>query len=304
MFVLAHLSDPHLGPLPRVTLSDLAGKRALGFLNWQRKRHKMHRRDAVDAIAGDIRAQPHDHVAITGDLVNIALEDEFPAALAWLDTLGAPEDVTLVPGNHDAYVRATHLRALHHWGGHMRGDDAEHPRDMDAPFPFVRRRGPVALIGLSSAIPTQPFMATGRLGAPQLHRLSQALRHLAREELFRIVLIHHPPLLTPGGRFKQLLDSERLRKVLQDDGAELVLHGHDHVHSVAWLEGPHRRIPAVGVPSASAIATSLHGPAAYNLYEIGGKPGHWRCEAISRGLRPGRDGVSELTRRTLIGIQG
>ncbi len=36
MFVLAHLSDPHMASRPR--FAELAGKRGLGFINWQRKR--------------------------------------------------------------------------------------------------------------------------------------------------------------------------------------------------------------------------------------------------------------------------
>jgi len=34
MFVLAHVSDLHLGAPPR--LAELAGKRGLGFINWHR----------------------------------------------------------------------------------------------------------------------------------------------------------------------------------------------------------------------------------------------------------------------------
>ena len=40
-FTLAHLSDPHLAPLPVARLRDLAGKRAFGYLNWIRNRHKL-----------------------------------------------------------------------------------------------------------------------------------------------------------------------------------------------------------------------------------------------------------------------
>jgi hypothetical protein len=38
VFRLAHLSDPHLGPLPPVSWIDLASKRIFGFINWQRRR--------------------------------------------------------------------------------------------------------------------------------------------------------------------------------------------------------------------------------------------------------------------------
>ena len=70
-FTLAHLSDPHLAPLPAPRWRDLAGKRALGYLNWTRNRHKDQRREVLDALVADMQAQRPDHIAVTGDLVNI-----------------------------------------------------------------------------------------------------------------------------------------------------------------------------------------------------------------------------------------
>jgi 3',5'-cyclic AMP phosphodiesterase CpdA len=111
-FTLAHLSDPHLAPLPKPRLIELAGKRALGYVNWTRNRHKYQRREVLDALVADMRAQAPDHIAVTGDLVNLALEAEFAPALAWLESVGPPDRVTAIPGNHDAYVSATrHLLA-------------------------------------------------------------------------------------------------------------------------------------------------------------------------------------------------
>jgi 3',5'-cyclic AMP phosphodiesterase CpdA len=292
MFVLAHLSDPHLAPLPAPRLTELIGKRGLGFLNWLRKRAAIHRADVLDLLVRDLKARAYDHLAVTGDLVNIALAAEFAPARAWLEHLGAPDEVTLVPGNHDAYVRATAEQAQRAWGAYMRGDELEL-------FPFVRRRGPVALIGLSSALPTPPFMATGLLGGTQLARLEAVLAALGREGLFRIVLIHHPPVSTPARYFKRLTDSRALRAVLRKHGAELVIHGHDHVRSLVWIEGPKGRIPAIGAPSASAAPDGGHEPAGYNLFEIEGKAGAWRCTAIARGLS--RDGMmSEQMREVLV----
>ena len=298
MFVLAHLSDPHLGPLPIPHLSELAVKRALGFLNWHRKRRRLHRADVLDELVYDLKSFSPDHVAVTGDLINIALEAEFGQARSWLDTLGAPADVSVVPGNPDAYVRATAKHSPHHWGDYMSGDLIESAARPETPFPFVRRRGSVALIGLSTALPTSPLMATGQLGADQLMRFSQALAHLGREGLFRGGLIHHPPTY-PGNRFRRLVDSENFLRMLAEHGAELVIHGHDHMHSLAWLNGPQNRIPAIGVPSASSPPGRSQEPAAYNLYRIAGEPGAWRCEAISRGFRSPGEGVVELTRLTL-----
>jgi 3',5'-cyclic AMP phosphodiesterase CpdA len=294
MFVLAHLSDPHLAPLPAPRLAELAGKRVLGYVNWRRKRHKIHRAEQLDLLVRDLKAQAPDHVAVTGDLVNIALETEFVQARAWLHQLGDPHDVTLVPGNHDAYVPAALAAQAVYWREFMHGDGAN---ASTMQFPFVRRRGPLGLIGLSTAVPTPPFMATGHLGAEQIARLDALLGGLPG--LCRVVLIHHPPLGHPGDRYKRLVDAADLRAVLRLRGADLVLHGHDHVHALEWLEGPGGPIPALGVPSASAVNDHDGDRAAYNLYRIEGRDGAWRCEAVTRGMRPGVAEAVELARRDL-----
>jgi 3',5'-cyclic AMP phosphodiesterase CpdA len=294
MFVLAHLSDPHLGSMPAPRLAELFSKRLIGYLNWRRGRKALHRVEVLQALVRDLKAAAPDHIAVTGDLVNIALAGEFAPAREWLETLGTPADVTVVPGNHDAYVRATRGHFHRIWRDYMHGDEGG--GDPSA-FPFVRRRGPVVLIGLSSAVPTGPFMATGRLGGEQLGRFAAMLAALPDDGAFRVVLIHHPP--RSRARHKRLIDAAAFRAVLAQHGADLVLHGHDHVHSLVWLDGPGRRIPAVGVPSASARGIH-HAHAAYNLYQIDGGPGAWHCQAISRGFRDGVEDVVELDRRELV----
>jgi 3',5'-cyclic AMP phosphodiesterase CpdA len=278
-FTLAHLSDPHLPPLPTPKLRELAGKRALGYLNWTRNRHKYHRRDVLDALVSDMQAQVPDHIAVTGDLVNLALEAEFAPARAWLESVGAPDRVTVIPGNHDAYVRVTQHRFADVLRHYLDGDDA--PR-VGAPFPYLRRRGPLALISVSSAVPTAPLMATGRLGHTQLDALGRVLAQLSSEQAFRVLLIHHP--LRSKSRVKRLTDSPKLRALLRQYGVELILHGHDHVHSTIWIDGPNGAIPAIGVPSASALAHGRYPAAAYNLFSIERDGGAWRCEQIVRGV--------------------
>jgi len=295
-FSLAHLSDPHLPPLPAPRLSELAGKRALGYLNWTRNRHRFHRRDVVDVLLSDLQAQAPDHIAITGDLVNLALEAEFAPALAWLESVGPPERVTVVPGNHDAYVRATRHLFAETWGSYLAGDDAS--RQGGDSFPALRRRGPVALIGVSSAVPTPPLMATGWLGRNQMDALERILATLATEPVFRILLIHHP--LRSRARAKRLTDSSELLALLKQYGVELVLHGHDHVHSTIWVEGPNgSSIPAIGVPSASALAHGHYPHAAYNLFSIARDGDGWRCQQTVRGINDALQ-VREIRRVRLL----
>ncbi len=278
-FTLAHLSDPHLPPMPAVRLRDLLGKRALGYLNWTRNRHKVHRREVLDALVADVKAQAPDQIAVTGDLVNLALDAEFAPSRAWLESIGPADRVTVIPGNHDAYVRATRHRFAEAWGDYLRGDQ---PPDGDVAFPLLRRRGPLALISASSALPTPPLMATGRLGQSQLEALERMLAGLADEQAFRVLLIHHP--LRSDSRHKRLTDSADLIALLQRHGVELVLHGHDHVHSTIWIDGPRGKIPVIGVPSASALAHGRHPAAAYNLFSIECEADGWRCEQAVRGV--------------------
>jgi 3',5'-cyclic AMP phosphodiesterase CpdA len=277
-FTLAHLSDPHLPPLPSLRLRDLAGKRALGYLNWKRNRQKVHQRDVLDALVADMQAQRPDHIAVTGDLVNLALEAEFAPARAWLESVGASDRVTAIPGNHDAYVRATQHRFAEVWRHYLDGDDATG----GVTFPSLRRRGPLALIGVSSAVPTPPLMATGWLGRTQLDALRRILTGLSTEQAFRVLLIHHP--LRSDSHIKRLTDSSELLALLKVHGVELILHGHDHVHSTIWIDGPKGTIPVVGVPSASAIAHGRYPAAAYNLFSIERDGAAWRCEQTIRGI--------------------
>lgn len=299
MFLLAHLSDPHLSPLPRPKLSELANKRVVGFANWIRKRRLDYRPDILDAVVRDLHAAHPDHIAVTGDLVNIALAAEFLPARAFLDRLGSPDRVSFVPGNHDAYVRATARHSQIHWGDFMRSEGAGATAKPN--FPFVRRRGPVALIGLSTALPTAPMMATGWLGTDQLARLAEELDRLRREDLFRVVLIHHSPTAPPSEHFKRLIDTPAFLQVLKEQGAELVLHGHRHVRSLVWLEGLGAKVPAVGVPSASAASVKEGQRAGYNLYRIDGNRDRWSCEMISRAVVPGQLGIVEIGRQRLLG---
>jgi 3',5'-cyclic AMP phosphodiesterase CpdA len=292
-FKLAHLSDPHLPPLPRARLSELAGKRALGYLNWTRNRRKYYRREVLDALVSDMQRQAPDHVAVTGDLVNLALEAEFAPARQWLGTIGAPHLVTAIPGNHDAYVRATRHRFVEAFGDYASGDETSG----DGAFPFVRRRGPLVLIGLSSAVPTGPFMATGTLGRAQLEALEGVLGALSAEQAFRVLLVHHP--LHSDSRPKRLTDSAKLIALLRKHGVELILHGHDHIHSTTWFEGPDRKIPSIGVPAASALARGRHPAAAYNLYAIERDGNAWRCEQIVRGIDNDMQ-IREIGRKRLI----
>jgi 3',5'-cyclic AMP phosphodiesterase CpdA len=166
-------------------------------------------------------------------------------------------------------------------------------------FPFVRRFGDVALIALSSAIPTMPFIAAGRLGSAQLAFLGLALEELGRQGLFRVVLIHHPPLAGQVGWRRGLRDAKELTSLLKEKGAELVLHGHNHEQTLFELETVTGPATVVGVPSASEAVSGRIPAARYNEYRIGKIDNGWRCEMIGRAVADSNAHVWECERRVL-----
>jgi len=288
MFRLAHISDPHLAPLPRPRLSQLLSKRITGLLSWSYKRNAIHRTDVLDTLVEDMRRQQPDHLVVTGDLVNISLPAEFEQSAEWLRRLGPPEDVTVVPGNHDAYVPVSWDRSWRHWADYMvdERDGVSRPAQSFDDFPFVRVRDKVALVGTSSGLPTMPFLATGKLGAAQLKRLEDRLRTLGERGLFRVVLVHHPPLRGQTKWRKCLTDSADFVAAVTRAGAELVLHGHMHHYQAVTIDPDGRAIPVFGVTSASGIDPSK-GPdhqAAYHVYEIRESGNGWEVRMTARSL--------------------
>ncbi|HET6162011.1 MAG TPA: metallophosphoesterase [Dongiaceae bacterium] len=282
MFTLAHLSDPHLAEWSVDQPWALANKRLSGWLSWRLNRKRIHQARVLDLLLADIADQPVDHVAVTGDLVNVSLPQEFENAARWLHRLGPPDEVTVIPGNHDAYISVPQSEGIGRWRDYMTDLAWERTDGADAidPFPFVRRVGPLALIGLSTAVPMPLFVAAGRLGAPQLAALRRILVQLGESGTCRVVLIHHPPF--PGGAYKRkaLLDAQELVDVVRAVGAELILHGHTHVAGLGRIG----ETPVIGVPSASAIQSGHNDAAAYNLYRISRVDGDWKVAVEIRGL--------------------
>ncbi len=266
MIRLAHISDIHLGPLPPVTVSDLASKRITGYVNWKRNRAHRMMDNTLDALIDAMVHKQPDHIAVTGDLVNLALEAEIKTARLWLEALGRPQTVSVVPGNHDAYVPGALNRVLKSWAPWMYGDS--HSGAGVATFPYVRRREGVALIGVTSAEATAPFMAHGYFRGPQARRTGELLDETGKEGLARVVMIHHPPVRQATPMHKRLYGIGRFQRMIAEHGAELILHGHTPLPTLHWIKGRDGRVPVVGVSAASQGLDGHRPPGAFNLLEI------------------------------------
>lgn len=278
------------------------GKRILGFLNWHRKRKYIHLVNVLELIVDDLRRQQPDHIVVTGDLVNISTSLEFDNARRWLSRLGTAEHVTVIPGNHDAYVPMPPGKGMDQLHEYMtdnpRGKylvETDSLRDFQSEgFPFVRCFGNIALIGLRSGIPTPPFMATGTLGQKQLNSLRKTLFALSNKNLFRIILIHHPPLPGQTSWSRALRDTGALIDVLKEAGGELILFGHRHIQSFDSLEATGCSISVLGAPSASRGIVGSETLARYNLLRINTDSHECVVEMTGRGLRTEGGAVEEL----------
>ena len=244
-------------------------------------------------LVADMRAQAPDHIAMTGDILNIGLTAEFPFAREWLESLGPEHDVSFVPGNHDVYTRssAKHVSATF---APWVSDQPIASRTSEVEFPYMRRRGDVALIGLSSAIPTAPFLASGALGHEQRDALETLLAETDRDGLARVIMVHHPPHKIGASTGRGLRDARKFEAIIAKHGAELVLHGHNHRSSVARLRGPRGIVPIVGVESCSAVPGTPGHRAAYHLFRIERSGDRWTVKGAKRGFDLGSGTFSTI----------
>lgn len=252
-------------------------KRVTGYLSWHRHRRLVHDRRVLNALRVDLEGRQPDHMVITGDLTNLALPAEFDRAIDWLAELGKPDDVSVIPGNHDAYIDVPWSQSFGRLAAYMTQNHGELKPEA-ASFPYVRKIGRVAIVGVSSAIPTRWFSAAGAIGEEQLSRLRKVLSDLGEDGFFRTVLVHHPPIEGSARLRKQLRDGKGFRAVIREFGAELVLHGHNHRYDYGEVETPLGQSPVIGVPSASAWPRHGLKPAAYHIYRIGSTPSGWTID--------------------------
>ena len=269
---LAHLSDPHISCMNDITMRDLAGKRLLGYVRWKLQRGAEHGEHVLAALQTDLAQTEPDHIAVTGDLTHLSLPAEFKKTKQWLQSLGNPSKVTVIPGNHDAYVKTNWRQTMAHWTDYMLSDNL--PRDdhntegANAIFPCLRIRGCVAIIGVSTARPSAPHLAVGSIGVGQLQKLAKILSQTARKQFYRVILIHHPPVSGSVSWRKCLTDAAALQSLLTRYGAELILHGHAHRTLRRSLQMPDGNLPVVGVPSISALSRKPERRARYYIYRI------------------------------------
>lgn len=266
---IAHLSDLHILDLHGVRPRAFLSRRILGGVNLITARRGGYSATVLERALEDLLDVDPDHVVITGDLSNLALEGEFERVAAYLRYLWESDRVSVVPGNHDYYTAGAIKE--------RRFEKSFYPymfpefSDLDvALYPYVKHLGPVTIYGFCSATLPPPGFAFGHVEPEQLHRFERLARDRSTRATFRIALIHHHFYTRRGlsGRTSGLRNNHEVRRVLMENGIDLVLHGHDHTAHVEWLEGAERRIPAIGSGSSTATDPDPAKTARYNVYTI------------------------------------
>ncbi|MBS1888260.1 MAG: phosphodiesterase [Actinobacteria bacterium] len=210
-FVLAQISDPHLGERPR---DGVKPKRCL--------------RAVVDAL-GRLPNRP-DAVLVSGDLAEHGKAKEYRLAIELVGRLGVP--IHALPGNHDD--RATMRAAF------------GIPGSGDAPIDYAVDLGPLRLVVIDSTIPGE---IRGGFEPEQLARLEANLA--ADPERPTIVATHHPPLPTGMADWDAVNLPPSERRALADVVAghpqvKAIVGGHLHRVAASALAGR----PVLAAPSA------------------------------------------------------
>ena len=270
---LAHLSDLHVLALDGVRWTRFLNKRITGLANLRGNRSHHHKPALVERLLGSLGAAKADHLVVTGDLTNLALESEFEAVRALFDRAGlSPEQVSVIPGNHDAYTRGAHReKRFETYFREFATSDASFAAAVNhsGPFPFLRRRGPLALYGLSSAVPRGLVISSGIIGDEQRARLAH-LRTLAPGAT-PVLLAHHPlvNVQSPVKRFlRGLEDATAIAADFADESHAVALHGHLHARMWRSIATKNGRIEVLGATSASLDHAEHARMAGMNLYDF------------------------------------
>lgn len=209
-FILAQISDPHLGEPP---IGGVKPKKAL--------------REVLAAI--EALPNPVDAILVSGDLAEHAAPKEYALAAELIGGLGVPFHV--LPGNKDDRAAMRAAFGL--------------PGEADAPIDYAADLGPLRLVVVDSTIPGED---RGDFTPAQLEWLDATLA--AAPEQPTIVAMHQPPLVTGmvdwDGVIMRPADRAALAAVIgRHPQVRAIVGGHLHRIAASSLAGR----PVVVAPS-------------------------------------------------------
>ncbi len=255
---LAHFSDIHITHFPlsgAFRLKRLAAVASYSLMG--RGQHFNGSDERIATLLADIDAQQVDHALCTGDLTGVSTEAEFAeVARLFGPRLREPERYTVIPGNHDRYVRGAAGLFEKHFAALCEG----------ARFPFIKHVGDVTLVGLDVARPTGLIDSSGLCGEKQRGELLELLTDPSLRSRFVVLALHYGLLRSEGQRDARahgLRDDLELMELIDraDVTVDLVLHGHMHRPYIINT----KRRTVINAGSATDLHVKQFG---YHVYDI------------------------------------
>lgn len=224
---IAHLSDVHLIAARSERPTYGLRSRALRF---GRSNDAAMRGKKLSTALGSVVASGADHLVVSGDLTELGDPAEYDLFAEILADAGiAPERVTLIPGNHDAYTsRDGWARAL---GGPL-ADWAPSSARAGADAVHVVDRDDVVFVPLDVTIHQSVLWSGGELRPDTARTIDRLAGDPALAKKPVVLVIHHPPFPKHDNAAYRFVDSLK--------GSDLVygllarhpnlhlLHGHFH----------------------------------------------------------------------------
>ena len=276
MQIISHISDLHIPIIKSPKYRELFNKRMIGYINHHSKRKNLHRIENLKLVIEDIHSNETDHTLITGDLVNLSLESEFINASNFLHENFPQNNFSIVPGNHDAYVKIDYKKSLGHFDASLKNTNLSFS---NSPFPFLKLVDGIAIIGLSTAVQSPPFMCWGKISKEQIQLFDELLESIDQKNYFKIIMLHHPLHQFGFLNMKGLLNKNAIIDKILKKGADLIIHGHLHREEINFIKYNNTTIPCIGAPSSSKFNDGL---LSYLQYEIRKTDDTWALKVYRR----------------------
>lgn len=264
---VAHLSDLHL-------LSDDLRSRswAARFVSLHRPLDVAGRKRKFSRALRTAHARGAEHVVLSGDLTEVGALAEFETLAELLvDSPFAPEQITLVPGNHDAYT------ARDGWKRAFDGPLAAYRRTSSVTPGVVTPvdLGSVVLLPVDTTCYQSVASSSGVFTQDAGDSLDQHLRSLDEASAPRVIVQHHPPFPRKSAAW-QYIDGlqgwARLEHILLSHPSLALLHGHMHLIVTRVLGSMHHaRVfgASATVDDRDAARLRIYEPASGVLVSVG-----------------------------------
>ena len=270
---IIHISDLHFHTYPQ-NFREWKSKRILGAANLLFRRAREFPLQRAKQLVVQIQKTNWDHLVISGDLTQLSLEKGFRQARETLDPLlKDPQRVTIVPGNHDRYVRQAAGNDLYNkYFGEFFGKSEIHLR---------RLKDDWVIVGWDSTHPNNWLSASGTVRRSTLQATENLLLSCPAET--RFIIVNHYPLTFPEGwkfdKFHELYNLVPVRNwILRHQQIRLYLHGHIHEN---WLHRlPRDSGPELLLVNSASSTSKLYSEQKSSFHQIDLEDGNVRVSPI------------------------